>query len=112
MAEFLSCFWDEMYRIEQGSGTPNWEALMNATVKRTQEVAHRYNAQQDPVFKVNINGNNSPNPNPNPNPNPVVISVNDKDLGEAFRNFVCSSRSQRLSMIEGMKSRLFTSDAK
>ena len=109
---FSVAFWDEMYRIEQGSGTPNWESLMSATVKRTQEVAHRYNAQQDPVFKVNINGYNSPNPNPNPNPNPVIISVNDKELGEAFRNFVSSSRTQRMSMVESMKSRLFTIDAK
>lgn len=110
---FSVAFWDEMYRIEQGIGTPNWESLMNATVKRTQEVAKRFDgAQQDPVFKVNINGYNSPNPNPNPNPNPVIISVNDKDLGEAFKSFVSSSRSQRMSMVESMKSRLFTSDAK
>lgn len=109
---FSVAFWDEMYRVEQGEGTPNWESLMNSTVRRTQDVAHRFNAEQDPVVKVNINGHNSPNPNPNPNPNPVIISVNDRNLGDAFRNFVNSSRSQRISMIEGMKSRLFTSDAK
>ena len=108
---FSVAFWDEIYRIEQGQGNADWENLFEETKKRTL----RYTSnKQEPVCKVNVNSiNPGPSPDPGPSPTPVVISVGEKDLGEAFKQLVnpSNSRNERWNMVSGIIQRLFDSNA-
>lgn len=105
---FSVAFWDEMYKIEQGSGNADWNSLIEATKQRTLKYT---NNKQEPVYKVNVNG--SPNPDPVPNPNPVIVSAGEKELGEAFKQIVNPSygRNERWNMISGIVQRYFDSNA-
>lgn len=108
---FSVAFWDEMYRIEQGSGSADWGALLEATKKRTLQYT---NNEQEPVYKVDIDGlNPNPQPNPQPNPSPVIIAVGEKELGEAFKQIVnpSISRAERLNMVNAIVQKLFDTDA-
>ena len=108
---FSVAFWDEMYRIEQGGGSADWGAVLEATKKRTLQYT---NNEQEPVYKVDIDGlNPNPQPNPQPNPSPVIIAVGEKELGEAFKQIVnlSSSRAERLNMVNAIVRKLFDPDA-
>ncbi len=107
---FSVAFWDEMYRIEQGNGSADWKSVLEATKKRTLQYT---NNEQEPVYKVDVNGvAPSPIP-PNPQPDPVIIAVGEKELGDAFKRMVNSSysRMERLNMINGIVQKLFDSEA-
>ena len=112
---FSISFWDEIYRIEQGQGTPNWQSLMEATKKRTMNKASSFGAKQEPVYDVNVDGDNDViiNNNNNNNNDIVVISL-DQELSDAFKKIVNNSYSRydRLAMVDEIVQRLFTSDAK
>lgn len=115
---FSISFWDEIYRIEQGQGTPNWKSLMEATKERTMNKASSFNAKQEPVCEVNVDGDNeviinNNNNNDNNNNGIVVISL-EQELSDAFKKIVNNSYSKndRLAMIDGIVQRLFASDAK
>lgn len=112
---FSISFWDEIYRIEQGQGTPNWKSLMEATKKRTMNKASSFGAKQEPVCDVNVDGGNDViiNNNNNNNNNIVVISL-DQELSDAFKKIVNNSysRNDRLGMVDGIVQKLFSSDAK
>lgn len=114
---FSISFWDEIYRIEQGQGTPSWKSLMEATKKRTMSKASSFGAEQEPVCDVDVDGDGGNNViinnNNNNNNNIVVISL-DQELSDAFKKIVNNSysRNDRLAMVDGIVQRLFTSDAK
>lgn len=113
---FSISFWDEIYRIEQGQGTPSWKSLMEATKKRTVNKASSFGAKQEPVCDVNVDGDGGNDViinNNNNNNNIVVISL-DHELSDAFKKIVNNSytRNDRLAMVDGIVQRLFTSDAK
>ena len=86
---FSIAFWDEMYRIGQGQGKPDWNTLLELTKKRTLTSS---DGKQEPVFTVNINGDNHVDNDHNNDDNEVVvISVDDKALGDAFKRLVNQS---------------------
>ena len=113
---FSISFWDEIYRIEQGQGTPNWKSLMEATKKRTMNKASSFGAQQEPVCDINVDGDGGNNViiNNNNNNNNIVVISTDQELSNAFKKIVNNSinSSDRLAMVDGIAQRLFTSDAK
>ena len=104
---FSMAFWDEIYQIEHGKGSPNWKSVMEETRKRTLSYT---NNKQEPEFKadVNIDGYNSSLP-PQTTPNPVIIAVGENELGEAFKQIVnpSYSRMERKNMVGGIVQRLF-----
>lgn len=106
---FSVAFWDEMYRVEQGQGNADWQSVIEATKQRTLRYT---NNKQEPVYKINVNGAN-PGPTPPPPPTPIVISVGEKELGEAFKQLVNTaySRNDRWNMVSGIIQRLFDSNA-
>lgn len=118
---FSISFWDELYRIEQGQGKPNWKSLMEETKKRTMNKASSFGAQQEPVCDVNVGGDggndviiNNNNDNINNNNNNIVVISLDQEISDAFKKIVNTSysRNDRLAMVDGIAQRLFTSDAK
>ena len=112
---FSISFWDEIYKIEQGQGIPSWKSLIEETKKRTINKASSFNAKQEPVYEVKVDGENNVviDNGGNGYDNIVVISL-DQDLSEAFKKIVNDSysRSDRLAMVVEIAQRLFTSDAK
>lgn len=115
---FSIAFWDEMYKIEQGAGKPDWKSLLEGTQKRTLDYS---NGKQEPMFQINVDGNpiivddnNYNNNNNNNNVNPIVIVIGEKDLQEAFTRITNRkefSPSKRLDMIGGIVTQLFDSNA-
>lgn len=105
---FSTAFWDEMYKIEQGSGIADWETIMKKTTERTLQYT---NNKQEPVYKIDVNtiANNSNCINEDV----LVISVCEKELGEAFKQIVNPyfSKSDRLKMLDGVVEKLFDADA-
>lgn len=113
---FSISFWDEIYKIEQGQGTPKWKSVMEETKKRTMNKANSFGAVQEPVCNVKVQGEDSviiDGGGHNNNNNIVVISL-DQDLSYAFKRIVNRSYSpnERFDMVSGIAQRLFTSDAK
>lgn len=107
---FSAAFWDEIYRIEQGNGTADWISVIEETKKRTLRYT---NGKQEPVYKIDVSGEPQPAPNPQPNPSPVVISVGEKELGEAFKQLVnpSYSKNERWNLVGGIVQNLFDSNA-
>lgn len=116
---FSMAFWDEIYRIEQGDGTPDWKSVLEATKRKTLQDT---NNLQEPVYTIEINGTTNTStgttqpapPTPVTQPSPVVIAVGEKELGEAFKKIVnpSNSRNERLKMVGGIVQRLFDTNAK
>lgn len=106
---FSVAYWEEMYKIEQGQGTPDWKSLMSATTKRT--LQYTFN-KQEPDFKVNVDNVNN-DVVIDDNDNPVVISVGAKELGEAFKRITNRNNSplKRAELIPGIISQLFDTNA-
>lgn len=107
---FSIAFWDEMYRIEQGNGTPTWLAVMDGTKKRTLNYTHN---EQEPVAEVKVDGNNNNVIINNNNDNVNVIAIGEKELAEAFQRITSTSytKPQRLGMIDDITNKLFDSSA-
>lgn len=106
---FSISFWDEILKLEQGQGTATWNAVLDAAKHNTLDLT---DGKQEPVFQINTETTSTQISEQPVNNNVVIISM-EQDLTTAFKKLVDNSysRSNRLSMVESIASRLFTSDA-